>query len=90
MNDRMCAVDQLQIGVVDASSEIISDFVVRRERYPGQLRFAACVWFAQEEGDLFPVSLMIINSTECRSPVVHRVEEPVLRAGYPASRIART
>src|SRR4029453_5284315 len=48
------------------------------EGHPGQL-WRATLRFGQEQGDLLPVRFMIIDPTERRSPVVHRIEEPVLQ-----------
>jgi hypothetical protein len=75
----VCSVDELQVGVVDASAQIVSHLIVGREGYPGQLRVTAVNGFGEEERDLLPVRLMIVDSAEGRSPVVHRVEEPVLQ-----------
>jgi hypothetical protein len=78
MNDRVGSVDKLQVWVVDAPPQVISDLVVSGERHPGQRRLAASLGLDKVERDLLPVSFMIIYATEGRSPVIHRVKEPIL------------
>jgi hypothetical protein len=89
MNDRVSPVDKLQIWVVDAPPQVISDLVVGRERHPGQLRLPAFLRLGEEERDLLPVAFMIIYATEGRSPVIHRVKNQYCKIRYPASRTAR-
>ena len=57
MNHGMCSVDELQVGIIDASAQVVSYLVVRREGNPGQFRVAARIGLGEEKGDLLPVGL---------------------------------
>jgi hypothetical protein len=76
------SVSPLQIGVVLPAAQVVTDLVVGGEGDPG--------WpgdgfrrIGQEDGDLLPVGLVVVDTAEGRPPVVHRVEEPVLQRDEP-------
>ena len=93
VDHRVGAVDELQVGVVDAAAQVVAHLVVRRERHPRQLRpgrraaVGAGVGLDEEEGDLLPVGLVVVDPGERRAPVVHGVAEPVLQ--HEVARVAR-
>ena len=75
--DHRVGVPPLDVGVVLPAAQVIAGLVVGGEGDPGrpggQVRR-----IRQEDGDLLPVRLVIVDAAERRPPVVHRVEEPVL------------
>jgi hypothetical protein len=64
------------------AAQIIADLVVGGESDPGW-PVGGFRRIGQENGDLFPVGLVVVDSAEGRPPVVHRVEEPVLQRDEP-------
>ena len=76
--DHRVRVPPLDVRVILPAAQVIADFVMggkgdpcRSGRQVGRLR--------QEDGDLFPVGLVVVDAAEGRPPVVHRVQEPVLQ-----------
>ena len=76
--DHRVGVPPLDVRVILPAAQVIAGLVVGGEGDPGgpggQIRR-----IRQEDGDLFPVRLVIVDAAERRPPVVHRVEKPVLQ-----------
>jgi hypothetical protein len=80
--DHRVSVSPLQIRVVLPAAQVITDLVMGGESDPGRPG-DGFRRIGQEDGDLFPVGLMVVDTTEGRPPVVHRVQEPVLQRDEP-------
>jgi len=87
-DDRVC-VQPLQVRIVRPAAQIITGLVMGGERHPGRPG-GLIRRVGQEDSDLLPVGLVVVDTAKGRPPVVHRVQEPVLQrnetpvAGDPA------
>ncbi len=84
---RMPTLDQGEVRVVPPAAQVVTGLVMRGEHHPPRGRQPGVVERAgavEEDRDLLPVRLMLIDPTEPRAPVVERVEEPVL-ADHPVT-----
>ena len=80
-HDRMPATNQRQVWIVPAPPEIIADLVMGGEHDPPREGRALLVCFTgavEIDGHLLPVRLVLVHTGESGSPVVERVEVPVL------------
>ena len=71
----------LDVRVILPAAQVITDFVMGGKGDPGRAdrQRLQVRWVRQEDGDLFPVGLVVVDAAEGRPPVVHRVQEPVLQ-----------
>ena len=77
----MATVDQREVRIVPAPAQVVADLVVRGEDDPPRQRQAVAVDLTrsvEEDRDLLPVRLVLVDPGEPGAPVVEGVEEPVL------------
>ncbi len=77
----VASLDEGQVRVVPAAAQVVAGLVVRGEHHPARGREARLVELpgaVEEDRDLLPVGLVLVDPAEGRSPVVEGVEEPVL------------
>ncbi len=76
--DHRVTVDERQVGVVPATTQVGSLFIVGGERNPCGMH--TCRTIVDEvDGHLFPIALVVVHAVRTRAPVIEEGEEPVLQ-----------
>jgi hypothetical protein len=73
----------LEFRIVPAAAQVVAVVIVRGEGHPGRLRGSVGA-LRKVDRDHLPVGLVVVDASERRAPVVHRVEVPVLQADVSA------
>jgi len=79
---RVPAGHQFEVGVVPPTAQVVARLIVRREHHPARVRETVVVYLAgavEVDRHLLPVGLVLVDAAEARTPVVERVEVPVLQ-----------